>query len=59
MKYLQSSFTMEQYKPNPDMCCEACVFKRGEHSEWCDKAKEAQRVAERSVISVFTIRMPK
>lgn len=23
------------YKPDPAMCCEACVFGRGEHAEWC------------------------
>ena len=23
------------YQPNPDYCCEACVFGRGEHAEWC------------------------
>ncbi len=23
------------YKPNPDKCCEACIFGRGEHVEWC------------------------
>ena len=23
------------YQPNPDLCCEACVFKRGQHATWC------------------------
>lgn len=23
------------YKPNPQLCCEACAFGRGEHAEWC------------------------
>lgn len=23
------------YRPSPDACCEACVFGRGEHAEWC------------------------
>jgi|GEM_PF-2224506 len=23
------------YKLNPDVCCERCVFGRGEHAEWC------------------------
>lgn len=23
------------YKPDPAACCEACVFGRGEHAEWC------------------------
>ena len=25
------------YKPNPQQCCEACVFGRGEHAEWCSQ----------------------
>lgn len=35
MKYLQSSFTMPQIEPNPEYCCEKCVFGRGEHAAWC------------------------
>lgn len=27
------------YRPDPQMCCEACCFGRGEHSQWCDKAQ--------------------
>ncbi len=23
------------YKPNPEKCCEACVFKKGSHEAWC------------------------
>jgi DNA gyrase inhibitor GyrI len=23
------------YKPDPAACCEACVFGRGKHAEWC------------------------
>jgi hypothetical protein len=23
------------YKPNPDVCCERCVFTTGEHAPWC------------------------
>jgi hypothetical protein len=34
MKYLQKSFTMPKFEPNPKMCCEACVFGRGKHAEW-------------------------
>jgi hypothetical protein len=26
-----------RYQPNPDKCCEACVFGRGEHAAWCPK----------------------
>lgn len=24
------------YKPDPKMACEACVWGRGDHAEWCD-----------------------
>ena len=37
MKYLQPSFSMPQAKPDPAMCCEACVFGRGEHAAWCSR----------------------
>lgn len=23
------------YQPNPDMCCERCIFGTGRHAEWC------------------------
>jgi hypothetical protein len=23
------------YRPNPEHCCEACVFGKGPHSVWC------------------------
>jgi hypothetical protein len=23
------------YQPDPKQCCEACVFGRGQHAEWC------------------------
>lgn len=26
-----------QFHPNPDVCCEACVFGRGPHARWCAK----------------------
>jgi hypothetical protein len=29
---------VRQYNPNPDVCCERCVFGRGPHSSWCPKA---------------------
>jgi hypothetical protein len=29
------SITSMPFRPNPEMCCEACVFGRGEHAEWC------------------------
>ncbi len=25
------------YRPDKDHCCEACVFGRGEHAEWCGR----------------------
>jgi hypothetical protein len=30
-----SEITSRVYQPNAAMCCEACVFGRGEHAEWC------------------------
>jgi hypothetical protein len=29
---------VRQYRVNPEHCCEACVFGRGEHSGWCKPA---------------------
>jgi hypothetical protein len=26
---------VRQFHPNPDVCCEACVFRSGKHSPWC------------------------
>lgn len=46
MKYLQPSFTMPKAEPNPLMCCEACIFGRGEHAEWCDHHIDLQRMAD-------------
>jgi hypothetical protein len=31
------------YKPNPAKCCEACVFGRGEHADWCATRTMARR----------------
>jgi len=30
-----SDFTSRVYRPDPEQCCEACVFGRGVHAEWC------------------------
>lgn len=30
------------YRPDPEKCCEACVFGRGQHSDWCPKHVDAQ-----------------
>lgn len=33
MEYLRGgAFSVGSYRPNPDKCCEACVFGRGEHT---------------------------
>jgi len=26
------------YHPDPAKCCEACIFGRGKHADWCDQA---------------------
>ena len=31
------NITSRAYRPNKDVCCEACVFGRGEHSDWCEE----------------------
>lgn len=32
------------YQPNPEKCCEACVFGTGAHAEWCSSLDmEARR----------------
>ena len=31
-----SEITSRPYRP--EQCCEACVFGRGEHAEWCEKS---------------------
>jgi hypothetical protein len=30
-----AEITSRPYQPDPETCCEACVFGRGEHAEWC------------------------
>ena len=35
MKYLQSTFTIPP--PERVTCCEACVYGRGEHADWCGR----------------------
>jgi hypothetical protein len=30
-----SGIVSRVYQPNAAMCCEACVFGRGEHAAWC------------------------
>jgi hypothetical protein len=31
--------TSRPYRPSGDWCCEACVFGRGEHAEWCSRRR--------------------
>jgi hypothetical protein len=31
------------YEPNPEHCCEACVFGRGDHAEWCETGRDEVR----------------
>lgn len=31
-----------EYRPDPRQCCEACVFGRGQHAEWCTAAAARQ-----------------
>ena len=28
-------FTSRRYQPDPEKCCERCVFGRGQHAEFC------------------------
>ncbi len=30
-----TDLTSRRYNPSPEHCCEACVFGRGEHADWC------------------------
>jgi hypothetical protein len=30
-------------RPNPDLCCEACVYGKGKHAEWCPKDPGARQ----------------
>jgi len=54
--------------PNPAMCCEACVYGRGEHADWCiDKMQNqmwremdaAMETVNRDYERSFHIRMPR
>jgi hypothetical protein len=31
-----TDLTSRRYEPNPEHCCEACVFGRGAHADWCE-----------------------
>lgn len=50
MQYLNGgAFSVGVYRPDPEYCCEACVFGRGEHAIWC-RAQCACRAAETDVV---------
>jgi hypothetical protein len=38
MKYLQEKFSVGDYHPNPEKCCETCIFGTGLHEWWCPVA---------------------
>jgi hypothetical protein len=31
-----SDLVSRPYNPDPDHCCERCVFGTGQHAEWCE-----------------------
>lgn len=33
---MASDLQSRPYRPDPQQCCEACAFGRGEHAEWCE-----------------------
>jgi hypothetical protein len=37
-----SDLVSRLYKPDPQKCCEGCVFGRGKHAEWCERGTEIQ-----------------
>jgi hypothetical protein len=37
------------YHPDPKHCCEACIFNRGEHAEWCLQSG-AESVREQEIL---------
>ena len=47
------------YHPNAEMCCEACVFGRGEHARWCERraGTGAEALPERLAIASERARM--
>jgi hypothetical protein len=38
MQYLQKTFSIRP--PDQVTCCEACVYKRGPHADWCPKKEQ-------------------
>lgn len=45
-----SEITSKPYQPDPEQCCEACVFGTGEHAWFCP---ERYRDMWRSIADVF------
>jgi hypothetical protein len=37
-----SDLTSRPFRPSPEKCCEACVFGKGEHADWCLKRPDAR-----------------
>lgn len=50
-----SDIVSKPYQPNPDVCCEACVFKRGAHAAWCKwwRCPKCGRVVDRTSCPEF------
>jgi hypothetical protein len=44
---------MPQLEVNPDVCCEACVFGRGRHSDWCPRRGDLELIDEEGVHHFF------
>lgn len=40
-----SEIVSRPYQPDPKQCCEACVWGRGPHAEWCQLFRQLQREA--------------
>ena len=43
---MNSDLVSRVYKPDAAQCCEACVFERGKHAEWCERG-EGERLIEK------------
>lgn len=43
---MSADFSSRTYKPDPQKCCERCVFGTGEHAEWCTALPSEQELTE-------------
>lgn len=51
---MSADFSSRVYKPDPQKCCERCVFGTGEHAEWCDRPlKGSDNLADLAVDAMF------